>query len=68
LLGASERLCEITSTPLPLVRREEYERVIAKARTQLDEADFIEAWTKGREMSVDQTMTVATGESAGISE
>ena len=64
LLGASEKLCEITSTHLPLIRREEYERAIANARAQLDEAKFNEAWAKGREMSVDETIAYALDASA----
>ena len=59
LLGASEKLCEITSSPLPLIRREEYELTIIEARHQLDEAQFIRAWAKGREMSLDQAVAYA---------
>ncbi len=62
LLGASEKLCEITSSPLPQVRREEYEIAISKARIQLDEAQFIQAWAKGREMSFDQAVDYALDE------
>jgi tetratricopeptide (TPR) repeat protein len=68
LLGASEKLREITSTSLPLIRREEYERANANARAQLDEAKFNGIWAKGWEMSVDQTVAYALGENAEISE
>ena len=44
LLGASEKLQEISSTALLLIRREEFERVIANTRAQLDEVKFTEAW------------------------
>jgi predicted ATPase/DNA-binding SARP family transcriptional activator/Tfp pilus assembly protein PilF len=63
LLGASEKLRQITSTSLPLIRRDEYERAIANVRGQLDEAQFNEFWARGREMSVDQTVAYAIGES-----
>ena len=68
LLGASEKLREITSTSLPLIRREEYERAIVNARAQLDEEKFNGVWARGREMLVDQTVAYAIGESAEISE
>jgi hypothetical protein len=56
LLGASEKLQEISSTALLLIRREDFERVIAKTRAQLDEVKFTEAWTQGREMLADQIL------------
>jgi predicted ATPase/DNA-binding SARP family transcriptional activator len=62
LLGASEKFCEITSSHLPQVRHEEYEHAISKARTQIDEAQFIQAWAKGREMSLDQAVEYALDE------
>jgi tetratricopeptide (TPR) repeat protein len=68
LLGASEKLREITSTPLPLIRREENERASANTRAQLGDAKFNGAWAKGREMSVDQTVAYALGENSEISE
>jgi tetratricopeptide (TPR) repeat protein len=68
LLGASEKLREISSTSLPLIRRKDYERANANARAQLDEAKFNGAWAKGREMSVDQTVAYALGENTEISE
>lgn len=62
LLGASEKLREITSTALPLIRREAYERVFANTCTHLEGAIFNGVWAKGREMSVDQAVAYAIGD------
>ena len=68
LLGACEKLLKITSSHLLLIRREEYEHTVANTHARLDEATFNKGWAKGREMSVDQTVAYAIGDSAEILE
>jgi hypothetical protein len=51
---------------LPLIRRDGHEHAIANVRGQLDEAQFNEFWARGREMSVDQTVAYAIGESGEV--
>jgi predicted ATPase/DNA-binding SARP family transcriptional activator len=68
LLGAGEKLREISSIPLPQIRKEDYDRSIASTRTQLNEVKFNEFWSKGQEMVVEQVIAYALSESAEFSE
>ena len=62
LFGTAEALREIASTPLPTYRRADYDRDIAAARAQLDEAAFTAAWVKGRAMTLEQAIAYALEE------
>ncbi|MGI8588138.1 MAG: tetratricopeptide repeat protein [Chloroflexia bacterium] len=52
LLGASEVLREASGTSLSPRDQAEYKRVLADARDQLGDEVFAQAWTVGREMTV----------------
>jgi hypothetical protein len=56
LWGAAESLRESIGIPLPLVERASYEHVVTLARTQLGEQAFVEAWDKGRGMTLEQVL------------
>ena len=59
LLGAAEALREVADTPLPPYRRADYDRDLAAARAQLDEAACGAAWAEGRAMSIEQAVAYA---------
>jgi hypothetical protein len=59
LLGAAEALRAAIGLPLPPAERPDYERTVAAARAQLDEAAFATAWAQGRAMSLDQLVAYA---------
>jgi predicted ATPase/DNA-binding CsgD family transcriptional regulator len=58
LWGAADALREIIRVPIPLIERAEYERSIATARTQLGTKDFANTWEAGREMTLEQAITL----------
>jgi predicted ATPase/class 3 adenylate cyclase len=64
LFGAAESLRESAGVPLPPVHRTAYERDLAAARTQLDEATFAVVWAEGRAMTLEQAIAYALNESA----
>jgi non-specific serine/threonine protein kinase len=59
LFGAAEALREVANTPLPPYRRADYDRDVAAARAQLDEAAFAAAWGAGRAMRMEQAVAYA---------
>ena len=59
LLAAGEVLQEALGvTPRPIARMQ-YETVCAAVRARIDEATFEAAWTEGRAMTLEQTITYA---------
>jgi len=60
LWGAAEALREASGTPIPPVYRPDYERAVAKARTQVGNEIFAKAWAEGRTMTPEQAMTRQT--------
>jgi predicted ATPase/transcriptional regulator with XRE-family HTH domain len=59
LLGAAEALRESIGTPRWRVYQTSYERALAAARTQLDDAAWAAAWAKGRAMPLEQAVAYA---------
>ena len=59
LLGAAEALRAAIGLPLPPAERPDYERTVAAARAQLDEATFAAAWAEGQAMTVDEAIAEA---------
>jgi len=59
LFGAAEALLDLIGAPLAPADRAEYERDLAIARAQLDEAAFTAAWAQGRALSLEQAITYA---------
>jgi len=66
LWGAAERLRQVLGCRPAPAARATYERAMAVARTQLDEATFAAAWAAGRAMSLEQAIAYALGEDAGL--
>ncbi|MGH2621816.1 MAG: protein kinase domain-containing protein [Anaerolineales bacterium] len=62
LFGAAEALREAASTPLPPYRRTDYDRDLAAAQSQLDEAGFAAAWEAGRSMTMERAVAYALEE------
>jgi hypothetical protein len=63
LFGAAEVLRQTFSVPLPPGERPAYERRLASARAQLDEATWLAAWAEGQAMTLEQAIAYALGES-----
>ncbi|HEU5103349.1 MAG TPA: tetratricopeptide repeat protein, partial [Roseiflexaceae bacterium] len=59
LFGAAEALREAIDAPLPPVEHADYERDVAAARSQLDEAAFATAWAAGRALTLEQAIAYA---------
>jgi len=59
LYGAAEALREVIRTPLAPFDRTEYDRYVAVARAQLDEAAFSAVWAEGRAMPLEQAIAEA---------
>jgi tetratricopeptide (TPR) repeat protein len=59
LFGAAEALREILGAPILPHNQEYYQRRVAAARAQFDEATFAAAWAAGRAMTLDQAITEA---------
>jgi predicted ATPase/class 3 adenylate cyclase len=59
LFGAAEALRIALGAPLPPGERADYERDVAAARAQLDEATLAAAWAEGRAMSLEQSIAEA---------
>ena len=62
LFGATETLREAIGAPMPPSERADYDRDVASARAQLDEATFATAWTEGRAMTLEQAIGIALDE------
>jgi len=58
LLGASERL--LAEMEVPRWDPADYERTVAKLRTELDDAAFEEAWTEGQELPEEEALSLAS--------
>jgi predicted ATPase/class 3 adenylate cyclase/DNA-binding CsgD family transcriptional regulator len=59
LLGAAGVILEAIGETLNTLDRDDYERAIANARTQLSAAAFMTAWEQGRNLPLDQTIAEA---------
>jgi len=59
LFGTAEALREAVGWQLPPVSRAAYERDVAAARAQLDEATFAAAWEAGRAQSLEEAIAEA---------
>ena len=64
LFGAVEAIYEAQERKMGLVERAEYDRIIAKVRSQLDEATFNAAWEEGHKMTLEQAVAYALEETA----
>jgi predicted ATPase len=62
LFGAAEAVRELIGTPRWHVYQTSYERTLATARAQLDDAAFAAAWAVGRAMSLEHAVTYALEE------
>jgi predicted ATPase/class 3 adenylate cyclase/Tfp pilus assembly protein PilF len=62
LFGAAETLREAIGAPLPPSERVDYDRDVAGARAQLDEATFAAAWAQGCAMTLEQAIELALDE------
>jgi predicted ATPase/class 3 adenylate cyclase len=62
LLGAAEMLRSVIGVPLPTGARPAYERDVAAARAQLDEAAFAATWAAGRQLTLEQAVAEALAE------
>lgn len=59
LFSAAEALRESAGLPLPRVQRTDYDRDVAAARAQLDEAAFAVAWATGRALTLEEAIAEA---------
>jgi predicted ATPase len=62
LWGAAEAVRDAFGMPLPPSQRAAYERDLARARSQLDEAVFAAAWSEGRELEPKQAVADVVGQ------
>jgi tetratricopeptide (TPR) repeat protein len=62
LHGSAQAWREANGVPVPLVERQQHERMVAEARQQLDEATWTAAWEEGRAMNLEQAIAYALGE------
>ena len=59
LLGAAAAIRELVGVPLPPVYRASYERTVAAARDQLEDAAYAAAWAAGRMLTLEQALELA---------
>jgi tetratricopeptide (TPR) repeat protein len=64
LFSAAATLRESAAIPLPALNRADYDRDLAIARAQLDEATFAAAWAEGQQMSLEQAIAEALDRSS----
>jgi non-specific serine/threonine protein kinase len=62
LLGAVEALLEHIDARLDPIERADFDRTLAAARAQLDEAAFAKAWAEGQAMTLEQAIEFALKE------
>ena len=62
LWGAAEVLRESIGAPLPANERPDYNRQVTAAGSQLEEAAWLEAWTKGQAMTPEEAVVYALDE------
>ena len=67
LLGAAEALRETAGAVLLAARRQEYDDVVAGARTALGDAAFDDCWARGRSLSREQAVAHAMDVDASAS-
>ncbi len=63
LLGAADAIRQAAGAPLPPADRGDYERRMAVARSQLGGDRFIDRWTEGGAMTLEQAVTHGLGQS-----
>ncbi len=63
--GAAERLRDEVGAPIRLHDQAEHNRLASSARTACGDDAFDEAWREGREMSHEEAMNYAIGDSVG---
>ena len=56
LWSAAEMLCQSLGAPIPPSYRSHYEQALARARGELGEETFQQAWAEGRAMNFDQAI------------
>src|SRR5262249_30260885 len=61
LLGAADSLRADFDVPLSPINRADYERDVAAARAQMDEAAFAAAWAAGQALPLEQAIAEALG-------
>ncbi len=59
LLGAAEQCRQVTGSPLPTSYQADYASMLAEARSQISESEFVQAWTEGRALTIDQAIAEA---------
>jgi predicted ATPase/DNA-binding SARP family transcriptional activator/DNA-binding CsgD family transcriptional regulator len=59
LWGTAEVLRESIGAPLPANERPDYNRQVTAARSQLEEAAWLEAWAKGQAMTLEEAISYA---------
>ena len=64
LFGAAEALREAIGTPLPSIKRADYEHQLAILRAAPDQETVEAAWTEGSVMPIEEVMALALEESA----
>jgi predicted ATPase/class 3 adenylate cyclase len=64
LFGAAAALWEVIGAPMWLAERAEWERNVAAARRQLDDATWQSAWAEGRAMSMEEAIEYALEQQA----
>ena len=67
LLGAADAIWAALEVPLMAVLRERHDRVLAEARSRLDEARFAGAWEEGRRLPVSATVELVHAVRTGVS-
>lgn len=59
LLGAAQALREVIDSVMTRVEQAEYEKEIPALRARMEPDEFQESWSKGRMMTVEQSITLA---------
>jgi tetratricopeptide (TPR) repeat protein len=59
LLGAAEALRELINIDMSPMEQIEYKREVADLKAHMDEKDFSAAWSKGRNMTMDEAVELA---------
>jgi predicted ATPase/DNA-binding CsgD family transcriptional regulator len=59
LSGAASSLRTLLGAPLPPIDRHSYEQTVAALRAQLDEPTFLNAWTEGQAMTLEEAIAEA---------
>jgi DNA-binding CsgD family transcriptional regulator len=62
LFGAAETLREAIGVPIPPADSPDYDRDVAAARSQLEEAEWEEAWAEGKAMTLEEVIEYTLSE------